>query len=60
MTELTVLQSSVVSNVALVNLVFSCHRRKLNVPNIQDGSEYTVHTPELLKHTMETLASLCL
>lgn len=48
---LTVLQGCVVANVALVNLVFGCHGRKVNVPNVQDGSKYTVHTSKLLKHT---------
>lgn len=56
---LTVLQSSKIGNVALVHLVFSCHWGKFNVPNIQDGSKYTVYTSKLLKHTTQMLASLC-
>lgn len=54
---LTVLQSCVIGNVALVNLVFSCHGRKLNVAHIQDCSQYTVYTSKLLKHTIQMLAS---
>lgn len=57
--ELTVLQSSKIGNVALVHLVFSCHWGKFNVPNIQDGSKYTVYTSKLLKHTTQMLASRC-
>lgn len=57
--KLTVLQSCMIAYVALINLVFGCHRRKLDVPNIQDCSEYAVHTSKLLKHTKGTLAALC-
>lgn len=55
--QLTVFQSRVVADVALVHLVFSCHRGEFNVPNIQDGCEHTIYTSKLLKYITEIVAS---
>ena len=55
--QLTVFQSSVIADVALVHLVFSCHRGEFNVSNVQDGGEYTIYTSKLLKYIREIVAS---
>lgn len=55
--QLTVLQSCVIADVALVHLVLSCHRGEFNVSNIQDCGEHTIHTSKLLKYITEIVAS---
>lgn len=55
--QLTVLQSCMIADVALVHLVLGCHRGEFNVSNIQDCSQHTIHTSKLLKYIIGIVAS---